>query len=230
MPNDIWTPPSNWNTGTNFTEAKAEQEITDDMYALWLAVTVGGSASVPHGHAQGTNAARPAAAAAGPGVLYRATDDPKLLSFSDGADWLIVGGEQPHAHVHRTTDQSIPDSANTALSFNAEDEDNDAMWSIGVPTQLIAKTAGWFEYGVLLEWDADSVGYRKLFVQKGGVTIAAVKNWPGGVSTMGMFITGEVEMAINDSLIAYVDQTSGNPLLVLTLADSSPRFWMRRKL
>ena len=65
MPNDIWTPPTNWNTGTFFTEAKAEQEITDDLYALWLAMTGDISVAVKHYHRTGSLAAMPGANQAG---------------------------------------------------------------------------------------------------------------------------------------------------------------------
>src|SRR3990172_5568937 len=62
MPNDIWTPPTNWNAGTDFTEAKAEQEITDDMYVLSLAIDGDSCVSrIKHRHLAGINAARPVA-------------------------------------------------------------------------------------------------------------------------------------------------------------------------
>lgn len=89
MANDIWTPPTNWNAGTDFTEAKAEQEITDDMYALWLAVTGDGSAVVPHQHLYDTHANRPAFGNAG--RLFFASDQPYTIELDIGTAWVVIG-------------------------------------------------------------------------------------------------------------------------------------------
>src|SRR3972149_11535187 len=125
MPNDIWTPPTNWNAGTDFTEAKAEQEITDDMYVLSLAIDGDSSAStIKHRHRTGTNAARPVPGEAG--RLYRATDDPRCVYHDDSAAWTAIGGEMPHCRVTKVTAFSVPHNvaAGTAVTFAAEGWDN----------------------------------------------------------------------------------------------------------
>lgn len=89
MANDIWTPPTNWNTGTDYTEVKAEQEITDDMHVLSLAIDGDLSAStIKHRHLSGAFSTRPAAGEAG--RRFYATD--WGVEFVDnGTRWDPVG-------------------------------------------------------------------------------------------------------------------------------------------
>ena len=44
MPSDTWTAPADWTTNEVVTAAKLNQQIRDNMYALWLALTTGSAA------------------------------------------------------------------------------------------------------------------------------------------------------------------------------------------
>ena len=44
MANDTWTAPADWTTNEVVTAAKLNQQLRDNIYALWLAVTTGSAA------------------------------------------------------------------------------------------------------------------------------------------------------------------------------------------
>src|SRR3989304_10106925 len=44
MPSDTWTAPADWTTNEVVTAAKLNQQLRDNLYALWLAITTGSSA------------------------------------------------------------------------------------------------------------------------------------------------------------------------------------------
>ena len=44
MPSDTWTAPADWTTNEVVTAAKLNQQLRDNIYALWLAVTTGSAA------------------------------------------------------------------------------------------------------------------------------------------------------------------------------------------
>ena len=44
MPSDTWTSPADWTTNEVVTAAKLNQQLRDNVYALWLAVTTGSAA------------------------------------------------------------------------------------------------------------------------------------------------------------------------------------------
>ena len=44
MPSDTWTAPADWTTNEVVTAAKLNQQLRDNIYALWLAITTGSAA------------------------------------------------------------------------------------------------------------------------------------------------------------------------------------------
>jgi len=44
MANDTWTAPGDWTTNEVVTAAKLNQQLRDNLYALWLAITTGSTA------------------------------------------------------------------------------------------------------------------------------------------------------------------------------------------
>jgi len=47
MPSDIWTAPADWTTNEVVTAAKLNQQLRDDLYALWLAITSSSTSVTP---------------------------------------------------------------------------------------------------------------------------------------------------------------------------------------
>ena len=53
MPSDTWTAPADWTTNEVVTAAKLNQQLRDNIYALWLAITTG-SAAITETFSSGT--------------------------------------------------------------------------------------------------------------------------------------------------------------------------------
>lgn len=66
----------------------------------------------------------------------------------DNLNWLYNG---PECIVRRTASQSITQNVLTAVSFDLEDRDIDAMWDVALPTRLTAVHQGkyWVNYVVV---------------------------------------------------------------------------------
>ena len=234
MPNDIWTPQTNWNAGTDFTEAKAEQEITDDMYVLSLAIDGDSSVStIKHRHLAGINAARPVAGEAG--RLYYATDDPRCVYLDNGAVWIIVGGETPRCHVYNSIALTINDATDTQLTFDSERYDNAGLHSIAALTSRItvpAGAAGLYGIGASIGWGASPTAgtVRRLALKLNGVTYLDIEEVPGidsASKSNRQSIYIEHRLAVADYVEAEVYQNRGGTLSVVATGNFSPEFYVR---
>ena len=160
MANDIWTPPTNWNAGTDFTELKAEQEITDDLYALWLAMTGDGSVAVPHQHFYDTHANRPAAGQAG--RVFYSSDLPYTVELDTGAAWVDRGA----GSTVRVLDRSLAtvDVQNTAVETT--------IYSVTIPANTLGSDGG---FRVLISGNilVAVAGFLVLRVKLGATTVFA---------------------------------------------------------
>jgi hypothetical protein len=63
--------------------------------------------------------------------------------------------------VYRSTDQSIPNSADTSISFSTETTDTNNMWVVGSPTILTIPYAGLYVFGGHLSYAANATGRRE---------------------------------------------------------------------
>lgn len=87
---DNWTTPFDWSSGAVLTETQLDEQVRDNLTAVFNALTADASAdsAIWHGHKSGTLANRPAAAHAN--RLYYATD--LGVQFLDtGSRWDIIG-------------------------------------------------------------------------------------------------------------------------------------------
>jgi hypothetical protein len=159
----------------------------------------------------------------------------QVAALTAGHDLIVLGpvadGVQPHARVYNNADQSIPNNAITALTFNTERFDVGAMHSTSLDTsRLTAPVAGLYALGGGLQWAAPGApaGERILIVRVGGSTEIArvqVQDAAGteiqAVSTLWRFAAGDYA-----ELCGY--QNSGGALNAVTTSAYSPEFWMVR--
>jgi hypothetical protein len=124
----------------------------------------------------------------------------------------------PTVQVRRTTAQSIPNTTATAISFDAEDSDNDGMHSAGSPTRLTCVTPGTYLVSGLIPYVANATGGREVRIVKNGVGVAV-----NGGRTLGPTPSGtidsvilapviEVPLLVGDFLELTAVQTSGGAL------------------
>lgn len=91
----------------------------------------------------------------------------KLNSYlRDAVGFLLA---RPYATLTHTLAQSIPDSTNTALSFNTEVADTDNGHSTtSTISRYVVQTAGIWTVTGSVPWNLNAVGKRECFVRTNG--------------------------------------------------------------
>lgn len=132
------------------------------------------------------------------------------------------------AKARRSTAQSIPDSTNTALSFDVEVYDVGGLWAAGSPTRFTAVEAGKYHFGGFLLWDAGVGGWQQIFVRKNGAGGPLSSFRLAAVAGAGWeFIAVDTDLAAGDYLELMVYQDSGLAVNVLT-STHYPAAWLHR--
>ncbi len=128
----------------------------------------------------------------------------------------------PKLRVRKSAVQSIPNTANTALTWDIEDYDNDAMHTGSAPTRLTAVTAGKYAFTGLVYY-APGNGTRITTLFKNGVTemdvpldAAALNAAAGGPFSCGANIHWAGQLIAGDYLELVAYQSSGAALNVTT--------------
>jgi hypothetical protein len=124
----------------------------------------------------------------------------------------------PGCQVRRTTVQSIPNTTPTAVSFDAEDLDNDTMHDpASNPTRITCNTPGRYLISGIYGCDPNATGQRELRIVKNatGTSISGARVITKPDGTIGSVVvspTMEVSLVAGDFLEMYIVQTSGGAL------------------
>ncbi len=161
-------------------------------------------------------------------------------TYLDGA--MAVAGPMPFAfspnpqdtvdisvHVYNSAALSIANAADTALTFNSEDWDTDAIHDIVTnPGRLTAKTAGKYYIFANVRFAANATGRRVVYLSLNDATTIARITIPAGPATDATEVNLGVhyQMAVNDYVVCRVIQDSGGALNVERTLNSSPVFGM----
>ena len=143
----------------------------------------------------------------------------KLLPIGDRLPSDDIG-----ARVGRTTNQSIPNVSNTAISFNVSRYNTNQIWDSGSPTRLTCKTAGKYLIGGCFRFEGNTVGNRFLIILLNGVSQIVV-----GESTGSSTISNAscvYSLAVNDYVQMIAFQNSGQSLNILYEPLFTPEFYM----
>lgn len=130
----------------------------------------------------------------------------------------------PACRVRRTSDQSVPDNTNTAITFDAERWDTDSMHSTVTQTSRITiNTAGLYMVTGEVAFASAGSATRLLSVRLNGSTEI--------VRTQGVFnlaahltVATVYKFAAADYIEMIAYQATGGPVNVLALANYSPEF------
>ena len=130
--------------------------------------------------------------------------------------------------VYNSNAITIANAAATALSFNSERFDSDAMHStVSLTRRITSQIPGKYIIGGHVRWQANSTGYRELRIR---VNAATAITWTrtqalsGALNTMHVLTTCYFMTAGSYAeLMAY--QNSGGNLTVQVAGDYSPEFW-----
>lgn len=143
----------------------------------------------------------------------------KALSATNWIDALktdagIVNAGLVRAKVVRGTNQSIPDTTLTAISWSGVEYDSPGgSWSGGSGTRLVIPYDGVYRVGLAARFAANATGLRSATLKKN----AATELWTAsriGLSVVSteLAFSGDFSLAAGDYLECLLAQTSGGAL------------------
>jgi hypothetical protein len=179
---------------------------TDTNKLLWWQ----GAAWVPFGpHAIVTSTTRPVTPFEGQSIYETDTDRGMVYN---GTIWIPDGsGKTPMVRVRRAAAQSIANSTDTLVTFDAQDYDNTDMWVVGSATRITIQMAGVYSFLAVVQWAANSTGSRKLAFWKNGANVGETQQ-EVGPTTYGNMSAYEHNLAVSDFIEIKVTQFSGAAL------------------
>lgn len=134
------------------------------------------------------------------------------------------------ARVVRTTNQTIPDSTATPISFDTETYDTDAYRDAGAPTRLTVPATGKYRLHGTIQWDGVAVGTLQMYIHFNGASVIAK------VQTDALASGNSIIYEVNQDFAAtagqyfrlLVFQDSGSPLDVVAVSDFSAVFEIQK--
>ena len=141
------------------------------------------------------------------------------------------GGFEIGARVFNNANISIPNAANTTLTFNSERFDTDSIHNVGVnPSRLTANTAGKYIIKAQVEWArVAGLGFRQMVLVLNGITNIGAERWhPPANELVWNNISTTYELSVTDYVEIVVHQTSGGPLDSFAGPNIAPEFMMQK--
>lgn len=142
--------------------------------------------------------------------------DKSDTEYWDGAAWKLTGLNAPYAQIGRSTDQSIPNSALTAVLWTTEVSDSHSGHSTSSNTsRYTAAVAGLYQVSCSLPWDPNATGVREMFFRVNGTTsYAGDRSQASSVATIMTAASRLIRLAVNDYIEIVVWQNSGVSLAI----------------
>lgn len=140
---------------------------------------------------------------------------------------IAAGNRDLGARVRRSINQTIAHATMTAVSFDTERWDTDAIWDNSQPTRLTCKTAGVYFISGHVRWDNNAGGtYRLVTIRLNGTTEIARQT--GVLSAYGEASVSTIyKLAVNDFVELCVYQDSGSYRTLEAIQAWSPEFAMQ---
>ncbi len=194
--------------------------LTDEVERLKQSLAFVGL--IPHAHTHeltGSDIVRLAIQNNGTGLnRYRSLNfQLGLEAAEDSANKRInVSLGAPAVRVYNSGNVSIPDSAETAVTWDTEDFDTDGSHSVSANTsRLTAPIAGTYIIMAKIGWAAHATGLRNVVIRYNGATrIDDVVDNPPGASTFRQAIITSYHLAAGDYVECMAWQSSGGALNV----------------
>jgi hypothetical protein len=152
------------------------------------------------------------------GIRYAASMTPcagkVILLLTDGkdlfaVDHLAAADLTLAPRAYRSTDQTIGDASDTAVTFDNVNSDAWGCWAGGSPTRLTAPVTGRYRFA------SHATGFRAGWILKGGSTTLARVNAisaASGSPTMFTVTAGAFDLTKGEYVELYVRQNSGGNL------------------
>lgn len=158
--------------------------------------------------------AAPASAAAG----YAYFDSSLGWRFYNGSRWNAARRAFGGASVSRDAAQTIGNNSDTAVTWNVESFDTDALHSLLSDTSRMTVPASGVSYVRLnasITFDNNSSGVRRIKIVKNGATTIAAQSIDGAGFDALSVSSGLVAVSASDYFEVFAYQTSGGDLDVL---------------
>lgn len=119
------------------------------------------------------------------------------------------------ARVRRTTNQTIPNNTETAVSWTNAQVDTGTFWSAGSPTRLTIQTTGLYVFGITGIFTSNATGIRRYGFRLNGTTTLDYTEKQPPVMT---YFCHQYQWPLNagDYLEMTLLQTSGGNLDIAT--------------
>ena len=132
-----------------------------------------------------------------------------------------LAGSIPTVRVTRTAAQSIPDSVETPIAFDAEQYDSAAMHDDATDnTRVIAPVTGVYAVTVQIDWASNANPGRELSLRRNGGPFVAFTRTEG--DTEQQQVSTQVRLQAGDYIEAWAFQESNVSLNVETTSEYSP--------
>jgi len=139
-----------------------------------------------------------------------------IMNGSTGIrDALNFLKDPPRARIRQTTLQSLTNNVSTALNFQTEDFDNDAIHDPASVTRLTCKTAGTYQLWGACSFVGNATGRRGLKWQVNGVDVPASQIIQPAAAASGLDLSARVvtlALVVNDFVELCAFQDSGGAL------------------
>jgi len=129
----------------------------------------------------------------------------------------------PMLRLRRTTAQSIPNNASTAISWNFVELENYNFWDAAQPTKITPSVPGWYVGSAGYSFAANAAGYREMNVIKNASGTERVLRMGGDGYFGGTLTTGQRGQVFleqfngtTDFMTVELFQNSGGALSTLT--------------
>lgn len=142
--------------------------------------------------------------------------------------------DAPAAGVFNSADFVVANNTETAITFDSERWDNDAIHSTSVnPSRLTCVTAGVYNISGCIVWTANATGVRTASLRLNGGSPIARKSITSNTAAFDaeMPIATQWKLGVGDYIELVGFQTSGGNLNARAIAPLSPQIamtWMSR--
>lgn len=143
---------------------------------------------------------------------------------------LTVGYRDVSVRVFNSAAISIANNTDTALTFDSERWDTDAMHSTSANTgRLTVVTAGKYLVFGTLQYANSALGDRAVIIRLNGATVIARQRTPATITKNHDFmVAAHYDLAVGDYVELMASQDSGGALDVAAEGNNSPEFGMIR--
>jgi len=166
------------------------------------------------------------------GVRYLASMTPvpgaNVWVVSDGSDLWALGSlgtatSTIAPRVYRTTDQTLTTAVDTAVTWEADANDNAGMWVVGAPTVLTCVVPGIYTATANVRFAANGTGFRAAWIERNATTTLARADIIASAAASPTRFTVAApafNLAIGDTVRLMVSQNSGGNLALSVTAET----------